>query len=206
MSTRQNAILALVLALPAPGCCSLAQLFCGPDDSEWVQIDFRTPRAGLATFMEAVLKDDCQVIYDSLAETFKQRQSLGLFEGCVFWERLKEEQSGLHLLGFAEVTELASLPGRAAYQLEYSGYRFRVELVEQQLWTMFTDLENAAEIGRFAEISDLVQWPQTDGQSVVIQLPDPATIGPIVELEDVQEFRISREWKVNLFAQIADSD
>ncbi len=67
MSTRQIAILALVLALPASGCCSLAQLFCGPDDSEWPQIDFRTPRAGLATFMNAVLKDDCQVIYDSLA-------------------------------------------------------------------------------------------------------------------------------------------
>ena len=25
-----------------------------------------------------------------------------------------------------------------------------------------------------------MQWPQTDGQSVVIQLPDPATIGPAV--------------------------
>ena len=133
MSTRQIAILALVLVLPASGCCSLARLFCGPDDSEWVQIDYRTPRAGLATFMEAVRRDDCRVIYDSLAETFKQRHSLGLFEGCVFWERLKEEQSGLHLLGYAEVTEPALLPGRAAYQLEYSGYCFRVELVEQQL-------------------------------------------------------------------------
>ena len=99
MPTRQIAILALVLALPASGCCSLARLFCGPDDSEWVQIDYRTPRAGLATFMEAVRRDDCRVIYDSLAETFKQRHSLGLFEGCLFWERLKEAQSGLHLLG-----------------------------------------------------------------------------------------------------------
>jgi hypothetical protein len=181
-----------------------------------VQIDFRTPRAGLATFMEAVRRDDCQVIYDTLAETFKQQQSLGLFEGCVFWERLKEEQSGLHLLGYAEVTELESLPGRAAYELEYSGYRFRVELVEQQLWTIFTDLEYAAEIGRFARVFDpvgeseervgVVQWPVEEGQTIVILLPDPAAIGPVVDLSDVQEIRISREWKVDHFAPIADSD
>lgn len=206
MSCRQIAVLALVLVLPAPGCCTLARLFCGPDDSEWVQIDFRTPRAGLATFMEAVRRDDCRVIYDSLAETFKERQSLGLFEGCVFWERLKEGQSGLHLLGYAQVTELESRPRRAAYELEYSGYRFRVELVQQQLWAFFTDLEHTPEISRFADISDLVQWPRTDGQSVVIQLPDPADLGPIVELDDVLEISIAREWKVDRFAQVVDSD
>ena len=114
MVSRRIALLALCLAFPAPGCCTLARLFCGPDDSEWVQISFRTPRGALATFKEAVRRDNCQVVYDSLGEDLKTRMDLGLLEACVAWEKLKDEYTGLHLLGYAEDTELTSSATRAS--------------------------------------------------------------------------------------------
>ncbi len=76
------ALLAVILALPAPGCCTLARLFCGPDDSEWVQIDYKTAPAALATFMEAIRRDDCRVIYDSLGEALKRRQDSRPGKSC----------------------------------------------------------------------------------------------------------------------------
>ena len=37
------ALAALPLLLAASGCCSLARLFCGPDTSAWLPIDYATP-------------------------------------------------------------------------------------------------------------------------------------------------------------------
>ncbi len=199
------ALLAVIVALPAPGCCTLARLFCGPDDSEWVQIDRKTPRAGLKTFMEAVRRDDCRVIYDSLGEELKRRQEIALMEACAAWERLKEEQSGLHLLGTAAVTELYSSTGRAAYQLEVAGYRFRVDLVRQIKWAVFTDLEHAPEISDWeATMSERMTWPVEDGENLVLILPDPVERVPLLTPENIMGIFMGPQWKVDRFEPIED--
>ncbi len=128
-------------------------------------------------------------------------------EACAAWERLKQEQSGLHLLGTATVTERSSSPGRAAYELEVSSYRFRVELVRQMKWAVFTDLDNAPEISDWAtSMSEFVKhWPGADGEMIEIALPDPAEYGPIVNLEDVTRISLGPQWKVDRFEPIEDT-
>jgi hypothetical protein len=155
------------------------------------------------------------VIYDSLGEPFKERNGLGILEACVAWGKLKDEYTGLHLLGYAENTELASSPTRVSYELEVSGYRFRVDLVRQELWTVFTDVERAPELSDWAAFGSMVQRRQVSGREVlVLVIPDPedyarnelAIEDISVDLENYQELRIGREWKVDGFAPIEDTD
>ena len=136
---------------------------------------------------------------------------MGLLEASVAWERLKDEITGLHLLGTATVTPLDSAANRPTYELEVSGYRFRVELVPQARWTVYTDLENAPEIGDFARFPDMIQYrgvedPRGDRRVLVAVLPDPESITTFpVDIDRFQAVTISREWKVHLFEPIPDS-
>lgn len=58
---------AVALLLPLSGCCSLSRLFCGPDKSPWVPIDYSTPEATVRVLLEAIRRDEPSVVYESLA-------------------------------------------------------------------------------------------------------------------------------------------
>ena len=128
-----RALAVSAVATLGSGCCTLASLWCGPDRSRWVPVSFETPEAALATFREAVRRDDAHHVWKSLSEGFKARNGLpGELEATVAWNRLRETVTGLHLLGEADVSAPERLAeDRIAFVLCVAGERLRVELVRQ---------------------------------------------------------------------------
>ena len=55
---RLVSVLALLPLLGTGSCCWMARVFCGPDTSPWVPISYETSRATLATFLEAVRREN----------------------------------------------------------------------------------------------------------------------------------------------------
>ncbi len=129
---RLVAVLGLLpLALSNSGCCTLARAFCGPDRSEWVSVDRRSPRACLRTFLEALRRDDSRELYFCLSEDFKRRQGIAGMEFHIAYQALKEEIGFLHVAGYAELPAAPSLEtdGACSYTLEVEGQRMTVQLV-----------------------------------------------------------------------------
>ena len=151
----QRGMAALALAggiLPMTGCCTLFELFCGPDESDWVSEDYRTPDRALATFLEALRRDNSTVLYRCLSESMKsefQIPSYAVF--AVGWERVKSQVTGFHLLAGATISGPEPLdPGRVRFELERSGYRFEAWLVQQSAWEVaYVDEGDLVEYGEF---------------------------------------------------------
>jgi hypothetical protein len=122
----------LLLALAS--CCDLALLLCGPDRSRWVRIGYETPEQALATFLEAVRRDQVGIIYESLATEFKVAHGVpGQLEAEIAWRRMQDEVSGAHLLGSAEAHEVWRTADRCRYELRVAGQRFHLDLVRTAL-------------------------------------------------------------------------
>ena len=51
-----GATAASLLLLASTGCCDLALYFCGPDKSPWIDRNFDTPKATVATNTETPAK------------------------------------------------------------------------------------------------------------------------------------------------------
>jgi hypothetical protein len=120
---------------PLSGCCSLARLFCGPDSSAWIQIDYSTPERTVHVLLEAVRRDNPQVVYESLAEEYRADLKLDRTSAQVAWQQLKDQTPGLHLLGYATVpppTRLAD--DGATFVLDVEGRTLRIDLVRESFW------------------------------------------------------------------------
>lgn len=126
---------ALASLLPLGGCCNLALLWCGPDKSEWVEIDDRTPGRALATFLEAARRDRDDVIYLLLSQNLKAGLgNIGRMEQAIAWQLMQEQIPGVHLLARAERSEGVLLPdGRMRYRLAISGYHFELVFRRQEV-------------------------------------------------------------------------
>lgn len=111
----------------------MARLFCGPDDSRWVQIDFATPQKAVATLLEAIRRDRSDVIADCLGQELKRRYHFGALEFQVAWQQMREQITGLHLLGYAEVGAPVAPPTATAatFVVEASGHRIQIDLVRE---------------------------------------------------------------------------
>ena len=77
MPAMRPRLLALAL-LAAPiatssGCCTMARLFCGPDRTPWISIDFRSPEHTTRTLLEALRRDDAEVVYACLSDAYRRR-------------------------------------------------------------------------------------------------------------------------------------
>lgn len=130
------ALLSLATAFAASGCCSLARFFCGPDTTPWVSQRFDTPHDAVATFLEAMGRDNADVVYLCLAEDYKRQ--LGITDHLaanVAWRMLQDETPGLHMARYAKVgdPELVADHG-ARFLLDVEGRKLQVELVRQTYW------------------------------------------------------------------------
>lgn len=129
------ASLAVVLLLPLSSCCSFARFFCGPDRTPWVSIDYTTPELATRTLIEALRRDEPEIIYLSLSNDYRKRLGLDSTTMRLAWPRITEENPGLHVAGYAEVpTAVRHGPDRASLQLEVEGRRIEVQLVRQAKW------------------------------------------------------------------------
>jgi hypothetical protein len=131
LPSRCAALLPLgLITLPPSGCCDLAGLLCGPDRSRWVPVSYDTPGEALATFLEAVRRDQARILCEALSEDFRQRLGLpGCLEGALAWDKLRDRMPGVHLLGAAEpAAPFAVTPSRSCYLLEVAGRELVVVL------------------------------------------------------------------------------
>ena len=118
-----------------PGCCSLSRLFCGPDRSPWVSQRFDTPQRAAQTLFEAIRRDEPEVVYLCLGEGYRRRQGLDSLTAQLAWARLREQNPGLHVAGYAEVPAARMQgPDRATLTVEVSGNRIELDLERQAYW------------------------------------------------------------------------
>ena len=125
----------LALSTGLNGCCAISEYFCGPDQSRWVSVSYRTHEEALATLMEAMRRDDPDVIYQSLSQEFVQAYGLDSLSFEKAWEVIRERVPGVHLLGNATVEGPERLGSdRARYVLSRAGYEVEVVLVRKSFW------------------------------------------------------------------------
>ena len=197
-------LVAVAACLLGPGCCNFARWMCGPDDSDRVSERFDTPTAAIATQREAVRRADTIAITRCLSEDFKQQTGIrGVLETALVWQRLRDEVPGIHLLGYAEVSERRPLgPGRCEYELAIAGQRMVVRLMRQPYWELAwtydpddpDDLEPRGEpLTHLGTVLDATIDEDEGTTAVSIRLPP---IDVPVELDRIQSASVGFEWKV----------
>src|SRR5688572_13889449 len=103
-------LLLFALVLPLSGCCSLARFFCGPDTTPWVSVRFETPRLAVMTLLEALRRDDPEIVYVSFSQRYQRHHAIDVTTFKILWPRIREENQGLlFLAGYAQVPEPSRL-------------------------------------------------------------------------------------------------
>ena len=127
-----SSTIGILLLLPLQGCCTLARFFCGPDRSEWVSIDWSTPQKAVATLLESLRRDNPQILYDSLSESYRRELGITSMTAELVWPRFRDANPGLHVAGYAEVP-IPTLRGddRAEVTLDIEGTIVDVRLVRE---------------------------------------------------------------------------
>ena len=126
------------VALPLSGCCSLAQAWCGPERSAWISVAWGTPELATQTLLEALRRDDPEIVYEALAD--EMRASLGI-DGLaveIAWPTIKARLPYLHIAGYAEVSTATLGPdlNSAHVTVAINGQRLRVDLVREAYWEL----------------------------------------------------------------------
>ncbi len=194
------------------GCCTLARLFCGPDRTPWVPIAHDTPRATLATLLEAIRRDDPDRVYDCLAPGFLTANNLDRVTMNAAWTRVRQEVTGLHLLGYAAIpdTPVAVQDGGVSYVVEAEGHPIRIDLIRQS-YQEIRYRDGAGQTQRpgavfdgdtfngHLQIRDAGRDPIDDVPQSRLELHSVLIPHPGVEtlrIDDVDAVILSREWKV----------
>ena len=125
-------VLAQVGVLPLAGCCTIARGLCGPDRTPWVQVDFATPEATARTFLEALRRDDPDVVYRCLSHECRKRMGIDGLAAQLAWTEVRRQHPYLHVAGYATVPAAERLAAdRARVQRDVVGAAVVVELVRQ---------------------------------------------------------------------------
>lgn len=189
------------------GCCSLARLFCGPDRSPWISVRYDTPENAVATLLEAIRRDEPQIVYLSLAEEFQRHLGLDAAIAQLAWAKLREENPGLHVVGYAEVPPpVRRADNGATFRLQIEGTTVEIDVVQQAMrrirWSVPT------EDGRLTgdEGAMIASWNSYAKVEVKDEDLSELTLAPIrfhhdgldaVELSQIDEFTLTRVWKVS---------
>ncbi|HEB53556.1 MAG TPA: hypothetical protein ENI87_09920 [bacterium] len=218
---RSSALLLTALsALPLSGCCSLARLFCGPDRSPWVSIDFRTPERAVRTFLEALRRDDPEVVYRALSRGFRSANRLDGAIAKVAWDRIREHYPFLHVAGYAEVPPPRRRdPDHADVQIEVEGTPVRIELVRESYWEVRYSRPGTGPEQPFgppgrwgAPLATLAETVRVENTTTEFS-PDRSrvVIAPLefqhqmideVPLELIESAGVYREWKIAALRQL----
>lgn len=194
----------------------MARLFCGPDRTPWIQAEHDTPQSTVATFLEAVRRDQPSEIYRCLSGAFCKERGLDGMVVAAAWDMLRNQTPGLHLLGYATApsTPTRSSTAAATFELEVEGYRITLGLIRESFW----ELRYRGSDGRIRESSTRLD---DAGYEALLRAeptaPDPiddlpqAEVGlagrtvvhpgaPALSPATVERLEIGREWKISAIA------
>ncbi|MBL8754505.1 MAG: hypothetical protein JNK15_14470 [Planctomycetes bacterium] len=200
------ALVAVLALVPTGGCCSLARLFCGPDKTPWVSVDFTTPERTVRTLLEALRRDDPEVVYECLSHGFRSQKGIDSATAQIVWPKIRAEAPGLHVAGYADVPTSQRLgPDRARIDLDIEGRALVVELVRQRAtqvrWQRAgqAPMEKGAVVTDFAPLLDLDD--DEDGRlRVQITFEVKSSSDPAAILGDLAVAGLVAEWKVDRLA------
>jgi hypothetical protein len=205
MRHRSFGLLALAL-LPLSGCCSLARLFCGPDHSKWVSVSRDTPTHTVETFFEAIRRDAPDVIWGCFAKGFRERHKLDSMTFQVAWQRLLEQNPGLHVVGYAEVPPPTQRTAQnAMFEIDVEGTRIRLDLVCESFWELTYRRDNGTLGGG---LDSIASWSAV-ARIAPIEGSDPARSRLVIEplvfehegtatvpIETVERAALVRLWRI----------
>ena len=200
-------------ALPLTGCCSVARAWCGPDRSPWVSVAFRTPELAARTLLEALRRDEPQVVYDALADELRTQLGVDGLAIEIAWPKIKQQFPYLHVAGYAEVPPADFGPGgdTATITVEYEGQRLRLALVRHTYWELryqrpgadLRPTQRDARVGR--RLSDLsstikieLDVEAEEDLSHVSLLPQAASHFGVDQIppENVESLGVFTAWKI----------
>ncbi len=125
-------LLLFALSLSAGGCCSVARFFCGADRTPWVSVDYATPELAVKTLLEALRRDEPEIVYLSLSDDYRNRLGLDAAVVSLAWTKLREQNPGLHVAGYAEVPAATHHDAdHATIELSIEGRALTVDVVRQ---------------------------------------------------------------------------
>jgi hypothetical protein len=204
--------LLLVPVLVTPGCCTLARLFCGPDRSAWVSVGFDTEQAAVRTLLEAIRRDNSDIIVLCMSPRLRKAEAIDTLKGHLAWERLKSEHSGLHLAGYGRITAIEPTgPGQATATVDVEGRILRLRLVRQSFWSArylgrdglpMEDGQNGIDLAAAV----VTQTAPDDRRTTVSPAPLAIEHPSIPQLDAGRLIRLEwgNEWKIDSFEMVAD--
>ena len=213
---------ALSLAtLPLQGCCTVARAWCGPDATPWVSVEFRSPELATRTLLEALRRDDPQVVYDALADDLREQLGLDGLSVELAWPKIRARYPYLHVAGFAEVPTATVGEDGASAQVVVAveGQRLRIDLVRQTYWELryrrpgreLSPEQREARVGRRLERADGAVAIELDvdadsDRSRVALLPQLVAHFGVDEIpvENVESVAFFHAWKVRRLTLLAD--
>lgn len=195
----------LVLAVPQAGCCSLARLFCGPDRTPWVPVSFETPEHTVRTLLEALRRDDPEVLYQCLSQEYCRQKGLDSVAVTVAWQQIRQENPGLHVAGYATVPAATRLDDdHAVVRLDVEGQPLEVGLVRENRWRVRyrredgTAGDQGARVDAFTGLLELLPLDGADKSKLVAR---PVTVPHFgseqLPLARLELFAFERLWKVS---------
>lgn len=213
---KRLSLLTVLALLPAnSGCCSLSRLFCGPDSSEWVSVGYDSPRATLATLLEAVRRENPTQVYFCLSRNYLQELGLDGLGMNLAYQQMLEQFRFLHLLGYAEIPAKpsATSDGAVTYDLVVQGQKLRIDLVRQSFWVIrYRDADGTLqESSRILDgdslhdrviLTDKGYHPLDDVPMSEIVMSRPlvfehSTSDHPLPLDRIDFLALGREWKVS---------
>ena len=187
----------------------MARLFCGPDKTPWISVDFRSPEAAVRTFLEALRRDEPEIVYQAMSGDLRKDLGVDSTTLELIWPKIRERVPGLHVAGYAEVPEPTRHgPSTASVTLEVGGHVLEIRLFRETIWevryTRPGDTPGsfgpaAAKGGRLDSLLGAATVEVLDDRDASRITLAPFTFGHYVEripLEMIEAVVLERRWKV----------
>ena len=197
----------VLLLLPLSGCCAMARFFCGPDTTPWVSVRFETPRLAVQTLLEALRRDDPEIVCLSCSVAYRKQLGFDFMTAPVAWPRIREQNPAMHLAGYAEVPEPTRIGAdRAQVTIDVEGYQIGIKLV-RECWR---EVRYVRPNGTSGDVSESVA--SFEGLARVERIDDPGRDRsrlelrpltfdheglPSVTLGDIEYAALTRRWKID---------